>query len=115
MGGIVADHILHQRHQLLLGVRASGASGAGVLVAAVVMGVRMIVVVRMGVLMGMRAPVGMGMLVGVHGFIVMHNSVPFCGGSPAARIVFRLHYTRRQAFCKEYEIGKIIPRAGMVL
>ena len=80
MGGIVADHILHQRHQLLLGVRASGTSGAGVLVAAVVMGVRMVVVVRMGVLMGM--------LVGVHGFIVMHNSVPFCGGSPAARIVF---------------------------
>ena len=85
------------------------------LVAAVVMGVRMIVVVRMGVLMGMRAPVGMGMLMGVHGFIVMHNSVPFCGGSPAARIFFRLHYTRRQAFCKEYEIGKIIPRVGIVL
>ena len=115
MGGIVADHVLHQRHQLLLGVRASRASGAGVLVAAMVMGVRMVMVMRMGVLVGMRAPVGMGMLVGVHGFIVMHNSVPFCGGSPAARIVFRLHYTRRQAFCKEYEIGKIIPRVGMVL
>ena len=83
------------------------------LVAAV--GVFMLVVVGMGVFMRMRLPVGMGMLVGVHGFIVMHNSVPFCGGSPAARIVFRLHYTRRQAFCKEYEIEKIIPRVGMVL
>ena len=85
------------------------------LVSAVVMGVRMVVVVRMGVLMGMRAPVSMGMLVGVHGFIVMHNTVPFCGGDSAARIFFRLHYTRRQAICKEYEIGKIIPRVGMVL
>ena len=65
MGGIVADHVLHQRHQLLLGVRASRASGAGVLVAAMVMGVRMVMVMRMGVLVGMRAPVSMGMLVGV--------------------------------------------------
>ena len=45
------------------------------LVAAV--GVFMLVVVGMGVFMRMRLPVGMGMLVGVHGFVVMHNSVPF--------------------------------------
>jgi len=29
------------------------------------------------VVVGMGVPVGMGMLVGVHGFVVMHNSVPF--------------------------------------
>ena len=45
------------------------------LVAAV--GVFMLVVVGMGVFMRMRLPVGMGMLVGVHGFVVMHNFVPF--------------------------------------
>lgn len=87
------------------------------LVAAVVMGVRMIVVVRMGVLMGMRAPVGMGMLVGVHGFVVMHNSVPFRRRrkKDACQSIFIdcLHYTRTGAICKEHEIGKIIPRGGI--
>ena len=73
----MTDHILHQSHQLLLGVCAAGAAGAGVLVAAMIMGMLVIMIVRMRVLMRMGVPVGMGMLVGVHGFVVMHNSVPF--------------------------------------
>ena len=82
MGGVVADHVLHQRHQLLLGICAAGAAGTAVLVAAVVMGVGMVVVVRMGMFVGMGRPVGMGVLVGVHGFIVMHSVVPFLTAPP---------------------------------
>ena len=59
---------------LLLGVCAAGAAGAGVLVAAMIMGMLVIMIVRMRVLMRMGVPVGMGMLVGVHGFIVMNGN-----------------------------------------
>ena len=80
-------------------------------------GVFMLVVVGMDVFMRMRLPVGMGMLVGVHGFVVMHNSVPFRRRPEKGRlsIIFIdcLHYTRTGAICKEREIGKIIPRGGI--
>ena len=59
----------------------------------------------------------MGMLVGVHGFVVMHNSVPFRRRpeKDACQSIFIdcLHYTRTGAICKEHEIGKIIPRGGI--
>ena len=75
MGGIVADHVLHQRHQLLHG-RVFAGAGAGRAVLTAVMGVGMLravgVIVGMfvvvGMLMGMGVGVGnavMGMLVGM--------------------------------------------------
>lgn len=87
------------------------------LVAAMIMGMLVIMIVRMRVLMRMGVPVDMGMLVGVHGFVVMHNSVPFRRRpeKDACQSIFIdcLHYTRTGAICKEHEIGKIIPRGGI--
>ena len=85
MGGVVADHVLHQRHQLLHGRMLAGAgAGRTVLAASVGVGmlravgvevgliVRVLVVVgvRMGMLMGVGNAV-MGMLVGMGVRMVM--------------------------------------------
>ena len=66
MGGVVADHVLHQRHQLLHG-RVFAGAGAGRAVLTAVMGVGMLraVGVEVGVIVGMFVVVGMLMGMGV--------------------------------------------------
>ena len=77
------------------------------LVAAMIMGMLVIMIVGMGVFMRMRLPVGMGCII-----------LFLSGGArkkDACQSIFIdcLHYTRTGAICKEHEIGKIIPRGGI--
>ena len=80
VGRVVADHILHQRHQLFLRAVLAAAAGVAVGMAAVVVGVGVLVLVvmRMGMRVRMGHTVGMGMRVGVDSFVVivvkMHGS-----------------------------------------
>ena len=86
--GFVADHVLHQRHQLLHGRVLAGA-GAGRAVLTAVMGVGMLraVGVEVGVIVGMFVVVGMLMGMGVLMLVVMAAVSDFEKGNMRLSVV----------------------------
>ena len=74
----MADHIFHESHQLFLRAVLTAAAGVAVGVAAVLMGMRMLVfvVVRVGMRMGMGRAVRMGMRMAVDRLVMvkMHGA-----------------------------------------